>query len=288
MKLLWRIFSSGLAVDKKIKLFFWLLVSSDAREYVTQLDRRFNALGLSELLIIHPFLFYMFRAHAFSRKGISSPKQILACLVGHYARLSQTQSIEVITQYFDQGHCLWQGQYEQLHLQLVMQYDHRMRFEGQLSLKLLLNAEEAYFVNFLLEGNTAKVVGIQGVKENKDLYKIFTKQLHGLRPQNFIWMAFLDWCRCLGLDDVQGIKPAWHVYQNEDKSLHKVGFDYALFWQEVGGIELDEQWYRLPLTYPHKPIETVEQKKRSLYKKRYLLLDALESDICQEVLNARR
>jgi uncharacterized protein VirK/YbjX len=35
----------------------------------------------------------------------------------------------------------------------------------------------------------------------------------------------------------------------------------------------------LPIDYPHKPIEEVEQKKRSLYRKRYALLDEVNERI---------
>lgn len=264
---------SSLATDKKIKLFFWWLLNVDARHYIEQVKVRFDAAGLAPLLDAHPFLFYMFRAHAFLLKGHSEPQQILDALYHHYVRLAQSQSMQTMVRYFNEGVVLWQQSFEHLHVTLLLQYDHRMRFEGQLSLKLLINGDEAYFINFVLEGNTAKVAGVQGVKDNKDSYKSFTKQLHGLRPQNLIWMTFLYWCKALGVVQVLGVRPQWHVYQNETKSQGKITFDYETFWQEVGGVGFDDLWYALPIDYPHKPIESVEQKKRSLYRKRYALLD---------------
>jgi len=128
---------------------------------------------------------------------------------------------------------------------------------------------------------------VQGVKDNKDLYKTFTKQLYGLRPQNLIWMAFLDWCKAVGIQQVLGVRPEWHVYQNETKSQSKIGFDYETFWQEVGGVGFDEVWYSLPIDYPHKPIEAVEQKKRSLYRKRYALLDEMKQGVEREVISCQ-
>lgn len=288
MRTLLQVLSSSLSGDKKLKLFAWWLFDRETRRYLSQLKQRFENAGLEAILQQHPFIFYKFRAHAFLLKGHSEPQQILNALYHHYVRLAQSQSMQTMSSYFNEGSVLWQQSFEQLNVTLLMQYDHRMRFEGQLSLKLLLNGDEAYFINFVLDGDTAKVAGVQGVKDHKDLYKTFTKQLHGLRPQNFIWMAFLDWCKAIGIVQVLGVRPEWHVYQNETKSQGKIGFDYETFWQEVGGIGFDDAWYALPIDYPHKPIEEVEQKKRSLYRKRYALLNEMKQGIEQEMALCRR
>lgn len=287
MKALLQVLASSLTTDKKVKLFLWWLVSSDARRYIAQVKTQFDNAGLSDVLALHPFVFYMFRAHAFLLKGNSVSAAIHKDLFAHYVSLVSRLGHEALPSLFSQGATLYQQDFEGLNVTLLLQYDHRMRFEGQLSLKLLLNRDEAYFINFVLDGDTAKVAGVQGVKDHKDLYKTFTKQLHGLRPQNLIWMAFLDWCKAIGIGQVLGVRPEWHVYQNETKSQGKIGFDYETFWQEVGGVGFDDVWYVLPIDYPHKPIDEVEQKKRSLYRKRYALLDEVREGIEQEVALCR-
>lgn len=287
MKALLPALVSSLSWDKKVKLCAWWLFDGETRTYLSQLKQQFEASGLGALLREHPFLFYMFRAHAFLLKGHSEPQQILNALHHHYVRLAQVQSMQMIGGYFNEGRVLWQQTFEQLNVTLLIQYDHRMRFEGQLSLKLLLNGDEVYFINFVLDSDTVKVAGVQGVKDHKDRYKTFTKQLHGLRPQNLIWMALLDWCKMIGIRRVLGVRSEWHVYQNETKSKGKISFDYESFWQEVGGVEFDDVWYALPIAYPHKPIEAVEQKKRSLYRKRYTLLNEMKEGIAQEVVLCR-
>lgn len=287
MNALIQVLQSSLATDKKIKLLLWWLASSDSRRYVSQVKTQFDAAGLSDVLALHPFVFYMFRAHAFLLKGQSGSMDIHRVLFAHYVSLVSRFGHDAMPSLFSQGVTLYQQGFEGLNVTLLLQYDHRMRFEGQLSLKLLLNGDEAYFVNFVLDGEAVKVAGVQGVKDNKDLYKTFTKQLHGLRPQNLIWMAFLDWCKAVGVTQVLGVRPEWHVYQNETKSQGKIGFDYETFWQEVGGVGFDDVWYVLPIDYPHKPIDEVEQKKRSLYRKRYALLDEVREGIEQEVALCR-
>ena len=52
--------------------------------------------------------------------------------------------------------------------------------------------------------------------------------------------------------------------------------DYDIIWQEKGGtISTDGCLYRLPLELNLKPISEIASKKRSMYKKRYQLLDDL-------------
>lgn len=287
MRALLQALSSSLSGNKKLKLFAWWLFDRETRRYVSQVKTQFDDAGLSDVLALHPFVFYMFRAHAFLLKGQSASMDIAQALLGHYISLVSRLGHEAMPSLFLKGVTLYQQDFEGFNLTLLLQYDHRMRFEGQLSLKLLLNGDEAYFINFVLDGDTAKVAGVQGVKDNKDLYKTFTKQLYGLRPQNLIWMAFLDWCKAVGIQQVLGVRPQWHVYQNETKSQGKIGFDYETFWQEVGGVGFDAVWYSLPIDYPHKPIEAVEQKKRSLYRKRYALLDEMKQGVEREVISCQ-
>lgn len=272
--------SLNLPTGKKTKLIAWWLFNKTTRDYISQLVQRFQQAGLMPLLNTHPFLFYMFRSHTFLRKANGEPQAILDLLSQHYVRLSQSFPLQQIEIFFNAaGQSLWQTEIdEQLSVRVAIEYDHRMRFEGQLSFKLYINEEESFLINFVFnEHNGVYVGGIQGVKEKLEVYRYFTKKMHGLRPQNFIWMAFLDWCQALGITQVQGIRPEWHAYQNEMKSQDKVSFDYCSFWQEVGGEIEDSYWYRLPIDYPHKPIEEVEQKRRSLYRKRYALLTDMKT-----------
>lgn len=67
-------------------------------------------------------------------------------------------------------------------VQVILQYDHIMRFEGQLSLKLLIDQQEAYFIHCLFFEESLIVGSVQGVKGFLDFNKWFTKQTSGLRP----------------------------------------------------------------------------------------------------------
>ena len=52
---------------------------------------------------------------------------------------------------------------------------------------------------------------------------------------------------------------------------------------EVGGVPVGDGWFRLPLTTPRRTPEEIKPNKRSLYTKRYLLLDGLSAQIREQL-----
>ena len=56
------------------------------------------------------------------------------------------------------------------------------------------------------------------------------------------------------------------------------------FWQENQG-QLKGQYWQLPLESPRKPPEEIASKKRSMYRKRYEMLDDLSEKIYSIFLN---
>jgi len=59
-------------------------------------------------------------------------------------------------------------------------------------------------------------------------------------------------------------------------------FNYDEFWQENQGVYHAPYW-RLPLEIERKPLEDIVSKKRSMYRKRYEMLDSLANDIRQRL-----
>lgn len=163
---------------------------------------------------------------------------------------------------------------------LKVQYDERMRFEGQMSLKLLVDGSELYYLHFLLGQDCVYIGGIQGVRGTIELNKVFTKITEGLRPQNFIYFGFTLLCQNWKRQYLYGIKKMHHVYQNESKSQEKVVFDFESFWLEQGAKETAKpEWLSLPLVYNRKLLEDVSNKKRSGYRKRYALMDLISIEL---------
>ena len=58
----------------------------------------------------------------------------------------------------------------------------------------------------------------------------------------------------------------------------KILFNYDEFWQENQG-QLNGQYWQLPLESARKPLEEIASKKRSMYRKRYEMLDEMSKNI---------
>ena len=54
--------------------------------------------------------------------------------------------------------------------------------------------------------------------------------------------------------------------------------NYDEFWQENGAQRGDKYW-QLPLQVEQRPLEEIQSKKRSMYRKRYQLFEQIEQGI---------
>ncbi|OAM36948.1 hypothetical protein A7P98_03145 [Eikenella sp. NML080894] len=127
--------------------------------------------------------------------------------------------------------------------------------------------------------NGLLITSIQGPHSSDapELIRHTTKQLHGVRPMFmmvnvFKLMAAELGCELYGIPHKSQAKFRWN-----DSS--RLLFNYDAFWQEnQGSLDANGYW-RLPTQIERTPLEEVQSKKRSMYRKRYEMLDTLEQDI---------
>lgn len=161
--------------------------------------------------------------------------------------------------------------------------------EGGLTISLFKDDTLIFALTFsLFEGpdgaRSALIGGCQGrnVDGILDIYRDLTKALHGLRPRDFLMECFGILCRIL---DVK------HAYAVSDKERHRrhpffnqtgdFPQDYDIPWQERGGVLGEDNLYKFPPHPVRKTLEEIKPKKRSLYRKRFAFLDALEPRIAE-------
>lgn len=161
--------------------------------------------------------------------------------------------------------------------------------EGIWSVNLYFEGERLYTLTFSCNHSTALVIGsIQGSnkRDAKNTIKTITKALHGLRPQQLmIWLAW-QFADSLQLPSVEGIASNNHPKMTLSRRLrHKKVFeaDYDKIWQDYHGIVLKNGNWQIP-RLQQKPLEAIESKKRSMYKKRYEMLSTLTSDLQRNLL----
>ena len=134
----------------------------------------------------------------------------------------------------------------------------------------------------LLPENQFLITSLQGPRgeHGKDRVRELTKQLHGLRPQH-LTVAFLQMLagvsgclKIIGIAQDNQVKLRW-------KLKKRVAMNYDEFWQECGAkpqASPNNNWL-LPREYTRKPESEIASKKRSMYRKRYEMLDQLHQQL---------
>jgi uncharacterized protein VirK/YbjX len=178
---------------------------------------------------------------------------------------------------------------------LTLGYDEQFRKEGELVLSL--NCEQlggkifsaAFSFEQKSDNSWVCLVGcIQGDGNANDVKKI-QKLMHGIRPNSFIVSAVQIVAKKLACQQILGVGDEIQSYRQKHaihiQKAHKINFNYNKFWQEVGGINTEDGWFKLPLVPKRKDIQEVKSKKRSMYRKRYLLLDDITMQIHNHLPN---
>ncbi|QPB42396.1 DUF535 family protein [Rodentibacter haemolyticus] len=153
-------------------------------------------------------------------------------------------------------------------------------FEGYFAVNIRnKNNERIYDASFtFLSPNKLLIASVQGPRHGntQELVKQATKDLHGVRPMFMLMNVFRELAKNLQCD-LLGIP---HKFQGKYRlsARSKILFNYDEFWQENQAVYQNPYWL-LPLEIERKPLEEIASKKRSMYRKRYEMLDQLTLDI---------
>lgn len=175
---------------------------------------------------------------------------------------------------------------------IVLSYDARFRKEGELVLSLRINSltRAVAFLSFSLESHldgsyTCYIGCLQGGKEGNQKEDVVTasKAMHGLRPKAALIFTVQEIARAFGARELLGVGNSIQAHRRKHivhiPFLHDYTFDYNTTWTDAGGTPDKAGWYRLPLqTYRHGR-EEIKTNKRSMYLKRYAMMD----DITQQI-----
>ncbi|HHF6114296.1 TPA: VirK/YbjX family protein [Haemophilus influenzae] len=167
-------------------------------------------------------------------------------------------------------------------LRLSLSINHIDPFEGYFSINIRnQNNERVYDASFtFLSPNKLLIASIQGPSSDnaQELVKQATKALHGMRPMFLLVNAFKMLAEKWQYELVGIPHKAQGKYRLSARS--KILFNYDEFWQENQG-EYRHNYWQLPLHIERKQLEDIASKKRSMYRKRYEMLDQMALDIQQ-------
>jgi uncharacterized protein len=163
-------------------------------------------------------------------------------------------------------------------LRVVLDRPHWMRREGEIGLSLFLDKDRIFTAMFLLSGTSANMKLIVGCVQGADFnlkeksYKELTKELHGMRPRDFILHITKIISEELHCDEILGVSDAAHRSTLWFSRANKFS-SYDEMWLEHGGIKASNGFFSLSPRIIKRTHENIEVRKRALYKRRYQFLD---------------
>lgn len=159
--------------------------------------------------------------------------------------------------------------------------------EGSWALSIRnLDGERLYNLSFGFLSETTILIGsIQGARvansDALDFARHFTKSAHGLRPPCFLLETIRSLCRAWGIREILGIDPTHHIKGRWNQRRSRLKFDYRSFWQEQGALRQASGYWAIDAAAAPKELSTVATRKRSMYRKRFELMDSIGSDIAR-------
>lgn len=155
--------------------------------------------------------------------------------------------------------------------------------EGEFTLGFFESDIRLYSATFVFleaQVDTMQILvgGFQGPNESsesRELMSHLTKQFHGVRPFDFmifilqVFARFLD-AQLLGVKDKHIIR---HCSARKKETVFLANYDN--YWENFI-IEEKKEFYLLLTERQDKPMEAISSNKRSMYKKRYGMLDSVE------------
>ncbi len=175
-------------------------------------------------------------------------------------------------------------------LRLEISAQRWMAREGLLSLSLMEGDKLAFSLSFALgrtcDGLVAYIGGLQGGADEDALARARrrTKLAHGMRPRDLLIEAFRMLCRAYGVARILAVADNIRVHRSaylRARSADPVMMSYDAVWEDRGGTLGPDGFFHLCPSMKRRAAEDIRPNKRSEYRRRYAMLDALQAAIGQ-------
>jgi uncharacterized protein VirK/YbjX len=123
----------------------------------------------------------------------------------------------------------------------------------------------------------------------KEVIKKITKQCHAYRTKNLILHATQEVVRNLGIKHLYAVTNYGYYANNHVRIDRKLKTDFSKFWEESGGQKCrDARFFELPLVEYRKKMEEIPTRKRAVYRRRFVLLDEVDTSIENAIKKLRQ
>ena len=178
-------------------------------------------------------------------------------------------------------------------IQVLLRHDNTFRKEGELVVSLWSTTIGGPVVSlvFSFERTNACEIAmyiacIQGRSGFDN--KILSKEMHGIWPKAVIVFIAQEIARSLNIKYIYGVGNAIHSHKMKHfiylSSRHELSFDYDSLWMDLGGKLLSDGWFDMPLQLERRSYESMKSNKRSMYTRRYQMLDSISEQIKSALL----
>lgn len=242
---------------------------------------------LEKISELYPFVYEQPQRAFFYHR--STFEERMALVEAHFVFLVERFREEILVElYSEKNFLLWEGPtLEDQPLSLMIYYEAGQRKEGLLSVMLRLAQQPLYQIIFWVapdkNGLPSMWIGaMQGpnMEDAREIVKKVTKLCHAYRTKNLILYAAQAVARTLGLSHIYAVTNEGYYANNHLRIDKKLKTDFSDFWREVGGHETDDSRFdELPLIEMRKTMEEVPTRKRAVYRRRFAMLDELDTAV---------
>lgn len=162
--------------------------------------------------------------------------------------------------------------------------------EGEIVINLFKDDERIQSLAFTLASLNNQLViyigAIQGKHADDNsllVFKTITKDLHGIRPVNFMITLLKLIADRIGVKAIYAVSDLnrHHHHPYFKGAMPKMLNSYNTAWEEHKGIKLDNGFYHLPVAEQRKIPTDIPSNKRAMYQRRYQMLDEIKNTISQ-------
>lgn len=206
----------------------------------------------------------------------------------HYAFLEEKlNAAQFIRLGIDGTHEIWRSPENDMEWRAYLKFEPGQRKEGLLSVIMDVDGAHLYQIIFWFgtteEGERSLTIGaMQGPNTDnaREFVREMTKRAHRFRTKNLILYMTQAAARTLGVQRIFAVSNAGYYANNHVRRDRKLKTDFGTFWEEVGGrLTEDIRFYELPLTLHRKTIEEVLARKRAVYRRRFEMLDDIDTEV---------
>lgn len=161
--------------------------------------------------------------------------------------------------------------------------------EGQSAISLWNGEDRLFSLSYCLSSEEGTLIayvgGLQGrTGENiLDRYRELTKRAHGMRPTDLTVELFRMFCQSIGVDhiccvsdEIRQHKSRYYLQRGAETVIMR---QYNRIWTERGAHQGGDGFFTLPTAKQRRATPDIPRNKRTMYRRRYEMLDAIGSRI---------